>query len=264
MQHSGITGYGLEARRLWVQSPATQKQAFCVVCRFSPRSSFPYHPSHTCWCNVYLRTSRNVIRTWTHHGRKLGVIGLCNAQDVSCVHYFHGETGQPAGNARSFQKRGGFLCEGQGFKVNLIQQKIHPRICTTLTVKVEEVIMLVDVWPGVGGSSCWAHVLLQTSTLLLAPHLASISADVQGCAAGGTRGVLFQPRPQTWTGKPQIHASSYCSYMYCSLYWLDFTGLSFILRSGLLLLLRLLIAWWLADFIKLFVNITAFRFWEVQ
>lgn len=46
------------------------------------------------------------------------------------------------------------------------------------------------------------------------------------------------------------------------------TSLLFIERSGLLLLLRLFIAWWpsawLTESIKCFVNITAFSFWEVQ
>lgn len=91
------------------------------------------------------------------------------------------------------RKRDGFYCDGQGSKVNLTQLKIHPWSCTTLTIKVEEVIMLVDVWSGICSSSYWAHVLLQTSALLLAPHLASVPADVQRRAAGGTRGVLFQP-----------------------------------------------------------------------
>lgn len=85
----------------------------------------------------------------------------------------------------------------------LIQLKTHTWFCTTLTIKVEEVIMLVDVWSGICSSSYWAHVLLQTRALLLAPHLASVPADVQGCAAGGTRGVLFQPWSQTWTEKTQ-------------------------------------------------------------
>lgn len=72
-----------------------------------------------------------------------------------------------------------------------------PWICLTLTIKVEEVVMLVAVWSGICSSSYWAHVLLHTSALLLAPLLASVPADVQGCATCGTRGVLFQPRPQT-------------------------------------------------------------------
>lgn len=98
------------------------------------------------------------------------------------------------------RRRGGFYCEGRVLKVNLIQMKVHLWICTTLTIKVEEVIM-VDVWSGICSSSNRANVLLQTSALLLAPHLASVTDDVQGSAAGGTRGVLFQPWPQTRTEK---------------------------------------------------------------
>lgn len=70
--------------------------------------------------------------------------------------------------------------------------------------------------------------------------------------------------------KHKTRSSTYCIWMYCSLYWLDFTGLSSISGSGLLLPLRLLIAWChltclaVTDLIKYFVNITACHFWEVQ
>lgn len=38
----------------------------------------------------------------TDHGIELGVVDLLyDAQDVGCVHHFHRETGQPAGNART-------------------------------------------------------------------------------------------------------------------------------------------------------------------
>lgn len=74
-------------------------------------------------------------------------------------------------------RRGGFYCDERVFKVNRIQLNVHLWIYTTLTIKVEEVIM-VDVWSGICGSSYRAHVLLQTSALLLAPHLASVPADV--------------------------------------------------------------------------------------
>lgn len=80
--------------------------------------------------------------------------------------------------------------------MSLVRLRLLPGL--VLTIEVEEVVgVLVDVCPGVCSSCGWVQVLLQPSSLLLAPHLASVPADVQGRATGGTGGVLFQPRPQT-------------------------------------------------------------------
>lgn len=62
--------------------------------------------------------------------------------------------------------------------VNLKQLKIAPWIGLILTIKVEEVIVLVDVWSGICNSSDRDHVLFHTCTLLLVPFLAFLSADV--------------------------------------------------------------------------------------
>lgn len=66
-----------------------------------------------------------------------------------------------------------------------------------LTVKVEEVVLLVDVWPGVGPGPGGQIIIQQlpASLLPLAPAL----ADVQRQAARRTGSVLLQPGAQTGT-----------------------------------------------------------------
>lgn len=66
-----------------------------------------------------------------------------------------------------------------------------------LTIKVEEVIVLVDMWSSICWRPCWAHVVLQPpAALLLVPRLASVPADIQHFTTGRARRVLFQPRTQ--------------------------------------------------------------------
>lgn len=62
--------------------------------------------------------------------------------------------------------------------VNLKRLKISPWRGLILTIKVEEVIVLVDVWSGICNSSDGDHVLLHTCALLLVPLLAFLPADV--------------------------------------------------------------------------------------
>lgn len=62
--------------------------------------------------------------------------------------------------------------------VNLKQLKISPWIGLILTIKVEEVIVLVDVWSGICNSSDRDHVLFHTCALLLVPLLAFLPTDV--------------------------------------------------------------------------------------
>lgn len=71
-----------------------------------------------------------------------------------------------------------FIVTDEVSNVNLKQLKITPCIGLILTIKVEEVIVLVDVWSGICSSSNWAHVLLHTCALLLAPLLAFLPTDV--------------------------------------------------------------------------------------
>lgn len=68
-----------------------------------------------------------------------------------------------------------------------------------LTIKVEEVIVLVDVWPGL--CSCPSrHVLIQRLPLALL-SLSHAFTDVQRHTARGTGRVLLQPGAQTRTGQ---------------------------------------------------------------
>lgn len=66
-----------------------------------------------------------------------------------------------------------------------------------LTIKVEEVVVLVDMWSGIWSGSYRADVVFQTSALLLASRLAPISINVEGCTTRWARGILFEPRAQT-------------------------------------------------------------------
>lgn len=81
-------------------------------------------------------------------------------------------------------------------------------VSSTLTIKVEEVIVLVDMWSGIWGSSNWANVVLQTPTLLRASCLAPIPTNIQGFPTCGTRRVLLKPRAQTRAGETHIHTLS--------------------------------------------------------
>lgn len=49
-----------------------------------------------------------------------------------------------------------------------------------ITIKVEEVIVLVDMWSGICSGSYWADVVFQTPALLLSSRLALVSINVQG------------------------------------------------------------------------------------
>lgn len=61
-----------------------------------------------------------------------------------------------------------------------------------LTIKVEEVIVLIDVWTCVCWRPCWAHVVLHPAgALLLVPRLACVPTDVQHFATCWARSVLF-------------------------------------------------------------------------
>lgn len=63
-----------------------------------------------------------------------------------------------------------------------------------LTVKVEEVIVLVQAW----SAFCCCHrdqVLIQVLPLVILPHVMAVS-NIKRHSAGGTRCVLFQPGPQ--------------------------------------------------------------------
>ncbi len=77
-----------------------------------------------------------------------------------------------------------------------------------LTIKVEEVIVLVDMWPSICSSSYWADVVFQTPALLLASRLAPVPINVQGCPTCWTRGVLLEPRAQTRAGKTHTYTQS--------------------------------------------------------
>lgn len=59
-------------------------------------------------------------------------------------------------------------------------------LCERLTIKVEEVIVLVDVWPGFWSGSYWANVVFQSRTLLLVSARSPIPTNVQGCSTCGT------------------------------------------------------------------------------
>ena len=67
-----------------------------------------------------------------------------------------------------------------------------------LTVKVEEVVVLVDVRSGLGRRGPRAHVGPQGGRwgLLRGACRGPVSVDVQRHAAGGARGVLLQPGAQ--------------------------------------------------------------------
>jgi len=63
-----------------------------------------------------------------------------------------------------------------------------------LTIKVEEVIVLVQAW----SAFCYCHgdqVLLQVFPLVILPHVLAVS-DVKRHSAGRARCILFQPGPQ--------------------------------------------------------------------
>lgn len=64
------------------------------------------------------------------------------------------------------------------------------------TIKVEEVIVLVDMWSGICSSPDWANVVFHAATLLLVSGLAPVPINVQGCPTSRTRGVLLEPRAQ--------------------------------------------------------------------
>lgn len=70
---------------------------------------------------------------------------------------------------------------------------MYGKSTTRLTVKVEEVIVLVDMWSSICSSSYWADVVFQTPALLLASRLAPVPINVQGCPTCWTRGVLLEP-----------------------------------------------------------------------
>lgn len=66
--------------------------------------------------------------------------------------------------------------------------------CAQLTVKVEEVIVLVQAW----SAFCCCHrdqVLIQILPLVILPHVMAVS-DIKRHSAGGAGCVLFQPGPQ--------------------------------------------------------------------
>lgn len=61
-----------------------------------------------------------------------------------------------------------------------------------LTIKVEEVIVLVHVCSSICWRPRWAHVVLQpTGTLRLVPRLACVTTDIQHFATRWARSVLF-------------------------------------------------------------------------
>jgi len=66
---------------------------------------------------------------------------------------------------------------------------------------VEEVVVLVNVGPGVGRRGPGAHGVPQgrCRRLLRGACRGAVAVDVQGHAAGGTGGVLLQPGAQART-----------------------------------------------------------------
>lgn len=80
------------------------------------------------------------------------------------------------------------------------------------TIKVEEVIVLVDVWPSFWSSTYWANVVFQPRTLLLVSTRSSVPINVQGCSTCGTWRVLLKPRTQARAEKPPCR---YYTFAYC-------------------------------------------------
>lgn len=70
MQHSGIIGYGLTAKKLWVQSPATTG-FLCGVSRISSVFQFSHYRSHTHTRCIYV----NLLLTFKIK-RKTGILML--------------------------------------------------------------------------------------------------------------------------------------------------------------------------------------------
>lgn len=64
------------------------------------------------------------------------------------------------------------------FRTNSLVKQNKLKDGIRLTIKVEEVVVLVDMWSSICSSSYWPNVVLQSSDLLLAPRLASISINV--------------------------------------------------------------------------------------
>lgn len=65
------------------------------------------------------------------------------------------------------------------------------QICNRLTIKVEEMVVLVDMWSSISSSSYRTNVVFHAPTLLLASRLAAVPTDVQGCTTCRTGGVLL-------------------------------------------------------------------------
>lgn len=97
-----------------------------------------------------------------------------------------------------------------GFLILAVTQSpsVLGHVSSTLTIKVEEVIVLVDMWSGIWGGSNWANVVLQTPTLLRASCLAPIPINIKGFPTCGTRRVLLKPWAQTRAEETRIHTLS--------------------------------------------------------
>lgn len=81
--------------------------------------------------------------------------------------------------------------------------------CAQLTIKVEEVIVLVQAW----SAFCCCHrnqVLIQILPLVILPHMMTVS-DIKRHSAGGARCVLFQPGPQAWADRKTVILWLACS-----------------------------------------------------